>query len=293
MVSLKEKIKLFTPPFVIDLVRRLQSELSNRAEWEYIPRGWDYARLHPEIKGWNVQDVLEAYQQKWPQFVAMLNGTGPLGLAHESTLTTDQDIISHNIMMTFAYALTLASRMKDRISFLDWGGGIGHYYLLAQKVLPDVAIDYHCKDVPVLCRYGAKLFPNQNFYEDESCLECTYDFVMASTSMHYTENWCALLLKLAQATSGYLYIANLPIVLKSPSFVFVQRPYRYGYNTEYLAWCLNRNELLKTAERGNLKLIREFIGGHRPHIKQAPEQNLYRGFLFTVTPESGHETRIK
>jgi putative methyltransferase (TIGR04325 family) len=292
-MNLKEKIKRVTPPVLIDLARCLQSELHSRAEWEYIPEGWNCAMSHPEVKGWNVQDVLEAYKQKWPQFVAMINGTGPLGLAHESTLTTDEDIISHNIMMTFAYTLTLASRMKERISILDWGGGIGHYYLLAQKLLPDVEIDYHCKDVPVLCRHGAQLFPKQHFYEDESCFGYTYDFVMASTSMHYTEDWKSLLLKLAQATSGYLYIANLPIVLQSSSFVFVQRPYRYGYNTEYLAWCLNRNELLSTAERGNLTLIREFIGGHRPYIKQAPEQNLYRGFLFTVNPERGHETRIK
>lgn len=286
-MNLKEKIKRVTPPVLIDLARCLQAELNSRAEWEYIPEGWNYAMSHPEVKGWNVQDVLEAYKQKWPQFVAMINGTGPLGLAHESTLTTDEDIISHNIMMTFGYVLALAARKKDRLSILDWGGGIGHYYLLAQKLLPDVEIDYYCKDVPVLCRHGAQLFPKQDFYEDESCLGYTYDFVMASTSMHYTKEWQILFRRLAGATSEYFYIANLPIVLSATSFVFVQRPYQYGYNTEYLAWCLNRDELLHTAELCQLVLVREFIYGHKPYIRHAPEQNMYRGYLFRANGMSG------
>ncbi len=153
--------------------------------------------------------MLETYKKKWPQFVAMVQGTGPLGMAHESALTTNADLNSHNTMMAFGYALALAARHKDRLSFLDWGGGIGHYYLLAQALLPDVEIEYHCKDVPVLCEYGAQLFPQQHFYQDARCLDHVYDFVLASTSMHYTENWQILLRRLAGATRDYLYIARI------------------------------------------------------------------------------------
>jgi putative methyltransferase (TIGR04325 family) len=279
-IALRNIIRLITPPVLLQLAKLLRRDNRSFIEWEYVPEGWTYAETHPEIKGWNVQDVLEVYKEKWPRFVAMLQGTGPLGMTHESALTTDEDISSHNAMMAFAYILALAAREKERLTMLDWGGGIGHFFLLSQALLPDVEIEYHCKDVPVLCEHGAQLFPQQKFYPDERCFEREYDLVVASTSMHYTEDWQALLQRLSGATSEYLYIANLPSVLQIPSFVFVQRPYQYGYNTEYLAWCLNQTEFLHTAERAGLNLVREFVYGYQPPIQGAPEQNIYRGYLF-------------
>jgi len=252
-------------------------------EWEYIPEGWDYAKAHPEVRGWNVPEILERYKQKWSSFVAFMENNETLGISHESELTSNTDIKFHNINMTFAYVFTLAAHKKEKITMLDWGGGIGHYYLLAKTLLPKVQIEYHCKDVPQLAEYGAQLFPEHHFYPDDSCLKRTYDFVMASTSLQYVEDWQSLLSGLAKATKKYLYITGLPIVLNVPSFVFIQRPYSYGYNTEYLGWCLNKKEFLSCAERQGIKLIREFIVGDKPHIQFAPEQNEYRGFLFERT----------
>lgn len=249
-------------------------------EWEYIPEGWNYAQTHPEVKGWNVQEVLNTYKQKWPKFVQMVQGTAPLGISHESSLTTNEDIYSHNLIMAFAYALSLASLKKEELSFLDWGGGIGHFFLLAKSLLPDIEIDYHCKDVPLMVKYGGDLFPTARFFTNNDCFKYTYDFVMASGSIHYSENWQTLLTELASVTSAYMYIANLPTVQKTQSFVFLQRPYRYGYNTEYLAWCINQAEFLSIANQSGLDLVREFIYGQQPIIVNAPEQNSYRGYLF-------------
>src|SRR5437660_12823942 len=107
-----------------------------------------------KIKGWNVESVLNVYREKWPAFVKQLEGTGPFGVAHESDLNDRTDPIFHNIIMSYGYALSIASRCKRSISLLDWGGGIGHYYLISQALIPDLEIDYHCKDVPILAEYG-------------------------------------------------------------------------------------------------------------------------------------------
>src|SRR5919205_999063 len=55
-------------------------------EFEYIPRGWDYLSDHPEVKGWNVEDVLQVYIQQWDPFVEMVQGSHPLSGIHESVL---------------------------------------------------------------------------------------------------------------------------------------------------------------------------------------------------------------
>ena len=283
MSKLKELVRDITPPILL----RWRQQISRRTqlqEWEYIAQGWSYLAEHPEVKGWNVAEVLTTYQQKWPAFVDKVAGTNPLGITHESDLLSNEDLVSHNGIMTFGYILALSALQKRQISILDWGGGIGHYCLLAKALLQnqDRQLDYHCKDVPLLVEYGLKLFPDQHFYVDDSCLHQSYDLVMASTSLHYTENWQELVRNLASATKNYLYLANVPTVKQADSFVFVQRAYKYGYNTEYLGWCLNHHELIAHAEKSGLILRREFVYGHKPTIHNAPEQNEYRGYLFST-----------
>jgi putative methyltransferase (TIGR04325 family) len=277
----KQTIKYLAPPCLIDLARRLKMIVRReRPEWEYVPEGWARAQADDKITGWNVQSVLEAYKAKWPAFVHQLEGTAPLGTSPESHTLQQNDLAFHNTMMVYAYALTLASWQKASITMLDWGGGIGHYYLISKTLLPGLEIDYHSKDMPVFIEHGRRLFPQAHFYADESCLTQRYDFVLASTSLHYSQDWSAVLARLAKATAGYILITQLPIVYQSRSFVFVQRPYRYGYNTEYLGWCLNRAEFLDRAKEAELELVREFLTGHQVLIARAPEPCEYRAFLF-------------
>lgn len=229
--------------------------------------------------------MLEAYKAKWHAFVKSVQGTGPLGVAHEAVKITNNDYAAHNTIMCYAYVLTLAARGKKTISLLDWGGGIGHYYLISRALLPDMGIEYHCKDVPILCEYGRTLFAKANFYEGDTCLERTYDLVLVSASLQYVETWCSTLRDLTSVTGEFLYVTRLPIVHRVKSFVALQRSYKYGYNTEYLGWFLNREEFLNCLlGTGKMKLVREFLIAERPLVHEAPEQGEYRGFLFRRIP---------
>ena len=215
-MSAKGWIRSFTPPILWESLRQLRDGGGRHpVAWEYVPDGWAYARNHPEVRGWNVEEVLNVYRAKWPRFVSLTQDTGSLGFAHESDLRSRDDVFSHNVVMSFAYALALASRSSDTLSMLDWGGGIGHYYLLAKAVLHGVAIDYHCKDMPLFAEYGAQLLPEQHFYSTDACLGRAYDLVMAGTSVHYAEDWQGLFSRLARATRRYLYIANIPTIAGS------------------------------------------------------------------------------
>jgi len=248
--------------------------------WEYVPQGWAARNADPDIKGWNVDAIRETYEKKLPVYLDALAEPKPLGVGHEFLHFSNEDFTFHNMNMSYAYVLALAARCKATLSLLDWGGGIGHYYYLSRILVPGLDIDYHCKDVPVLAEYGKSLHPDAHFYADEACFERTYDLVLSSGSLHYSEDWADTLRKLSGATREYLYVCRLPTVREADSFVFVQRPYVMGYGTEYLSWCINRGELLRVAEESGLRLVREFISGERPYIDRAPEQNEYRGFLF-------------
>ena len=154
MSGIKEYIRLLMPPLLWGAAKRLNRTFLSKPEWEVVPEGWSYVKNHPEVKGWNVEGVLKVYQKKWPRFLEMISGPGPLGLAHESELSSREELVSHNIVMSFGYVLSVAAGPGRRLKMLDWGGGVGHYFHLARRLLPEMEIEYHCRDVPLLAEVG-------------------------------------------------------------------------------------------------------------------------------------------
>jgi putative methyltransferase (TIGR04325 family) len=242
-------------------------------EWEYIPEGWEQ-----EAKGWAVDSVARGYRDKWPDYVAAIEAPNPLGVHHETAQVTVGDPGAHNMLVTFAYVVALVARGRNRLSVLDWGGGLGHYHALARSAVPGLELDYHVKETPATSAVGAELSPEVVFHDDDSCLGRRYDLVVASSSLQYEQDWRLLLGRLAGAAGGHLYVARVPVALRAESFVVIQRPYAHGYDTEYLGWVLNRRDLLAAA---GLPLAREFLLDARFSAEGAPENPVeHRSFLF-------------
>jgi len=280
--KIKKAAQYLTPPLVWDLLKLFWVFLkkSKYYEWEYTALGWDAEKVNTDIKGWNVDSILNVYKSNWQNFLSNISKVSPLGISPESNSNERLNLTFHNIMMTYGYVLSMASRNKSSISVLDWGGGIGHYYVISKHLIPSLNIEYHCKDVPLLSNHGKEIFPEAYFYTDETCFNRKYDFVMASTSLQYSKDWIRVLRGLANSSSDYLFITRIPVVEKVASFVIIQRPYQYGYKTEYLGWCFNKYEFLNIAKSMNLHLVREFFAQESSFIYNAPEQPTYYGFLF-------------
>jgi len=253
-------------------------------EWEYAPEGWRRLEADARLAGWNVEGVAEAYRSKWESYRRALEGHGPLGIYHEVRADEEvgtHDVAAHNMLVTFAYVVALAAHRKERLSLLDWGGGIGHYALLAEKVLPRLELEYHCKEVPQIVAAARALGLPGRFVDDDSWRDRRYDLVLASGSLQYSEDWCATLRDLGEHAKEYLYVTRLPLARTVPSFTVIQRAYDYGYDTEYLGWVVNRDALLACAERASLELVREFLLDAWLSAKGAPESPTgHGGFLF-------------
>ena len=268
---LRRGIQPFLPPLVANYVWYAFSRNT------YEPRGWT---TNGHVGGWDRDSVAAAQAAHWPVLVQNVEGAGPLGVSHLPTRTTRQDAADHNVMMSYGYVLARVARNKPSLSVLDWGGGLGHYYLYSKALLPEVAIDYHCFDVPVLCELGRRLQPDAHFYEQENSLAGTaFDLVISSSSLHYFKDWRQVANTLVQRTGGFLYIARLMTVSRVPSFVVKQRS-QQGYATEFLVWFLNRGETIEYIERLGMALVREFVYEESWPVKNAPEQGECRGFLF-------------
>lgn len=268
-MKIKKTLKLIIPPVFLEIYRSIYNRFHQREvkyEWEFVPEGWD--RL-PHVRGWNVHTVLESYISKWEEFVGILKSTEPI--MHNLT--------GHNTIMTFAYVLLYVSVGKSRIRMLDWGGSIGHYYVLSKTLLPpEIKLDYVCKDLPILCAHGRKLFPEAKFYDDDSYLKHRYDFSLVSASLQYSFDWKSTLKNIAEVTDEYIFVTRLPIVQNNPSFVVLQR----SYGTEYLGWVFNKSEFLQYTKDISLSLVREFFISDKIQAYLVPEPFDFRGFLFRV-----------
>jgi putative methyltransferase (TIGR04325 family) len=248
-------------------------------EWEYVPEGWSR-----QVRGWDVAEIAEAYRRRWPEFVAAVRGTGTLGVAHEVPQGRNVAVDDpgwHNAIITFGYVLARASGTAARLSILDWGGGPGHYLVLARALLPEVSFDYHSRDLPRLVELGRDLLPEATFHADDACLDRTYDLVVASDSLQYAQELAPALARLAAVAAPWLYVAQLPVAKEAPSFVVRQRPDAYGYETEYLGWIVNEATLLDAAASAGLTLEREFIAPGAIDAEGAPERPVQlRSYLF-------------
>lgn len=275
----------FVPPIFIDTGRWLRSKTikAEVPEWEYLPGGWPENISDKRIQGWDAEGVVHTLTKTYPSFIESITAPKPFGLSNEAVTKGKHDLGFHNTVMTFAYVLTLAAKGKNKIRFLDWGGGIGHYYKLAKSLFPDLEIEYTSKDMPKLCAAGKKLIPEARFVSDEEdCLNQKYDLVMASTSLHYSQDWQRVLTQLIQSANPYIFVTRFPVIESKPSYVMIQRPYKYGYDTEYIGWCVNKKEFFDVAKKAGAILVRTFFCADADNIiiTNAPEQARYQGFLF-------------
>jgi len=266
------------PPVLVDALRGIGlGTAPARDKYEAVGPNWPVA--FDSNPGWEDSDIAKTQASRWREWCDFCADTGPLDMPHEAARPFSGNMQFHNTYMTFGYVLALAAANKKRLSILDWGGGLGHYSVLASALLPDVRIEYHCKDLPAFCEQGAALLPAATFHTDASCLQRTYDLVIASGSLQCSGNWKEILTGLAKATDGYLYVTRLPVVLDSPSMVVQQRTYEQGFNSDLLGWFLNRQEFLAISEVAGMRFVREFFLAQHPAVEGIAEQAQVRGFL--------------
>jgi len=262
------------------MIKKMLKKIKGKdSMYEYSPNGWIE---DDRIRGWNVKNIVEIQKAKWPQFVDLLEGNGPLGIYHESKELSAYNYKIHNTIMCFAYVLALSARLKNNISILDWGGGIGHYYKFSRTLIPNIGINYVCIDLPLYCKAGQDILPQVEFYDDDQLIESRkFDLVLCSGALQCSKDWGNVLKKLVSFTKDYLYITRLPIIEVSNSFVAMQRPFKYNsYDTEFLTWFFNKKEFVDTLTSYGMELVREFLLSEKPYVKKAPEQGEFKGFLF-------------
>ena len=171
------------------------------------------------------------------------------------------------------------------MSILDWGGGFGLLSLVVAEMFPDLEVDFHVREVPLVAQAGRDAMPQVHFWDDDTCLDRTFDLVNASSSLQYAARWEDTLTNLGSA-GRFLLLSRLPVTSDPRSFVVRQR----AYGTSYDGWVISHPALLETAGSAGLTLDREFIEGWSVAVSGAPGDNEHRAFLFNHRARDDEDT---
>jgi putative methyltransferase (TIGR04325 family) len=275
--SFKRVAVLLLPPLLTDLLRGLRRRRA-APEWQAVSKNdWTVS------DGWLHPSIVQTQVANWTGFSNSIEPPNPLGLTGYTPSGAPINVSPHNIMMTFGYVLgrAIATASRRPVKVLDWGGGVGQYALLAKRLYLEVALDYTVCELQPLAEAGRQLVGDVEFTSDGvGSLKIPYDLIYASSSLQYVRDVYGLLEKIAGSGSRWIMICRMPFVDEAGDFVVAQRPQRYGYDTEYTGWFLNRNKFVGFMQQCGYKLEREFLNDERPMVAGAQEQCSYRGFLF-------------
>jgi putative methyltransferase (TIGR04325 family) len=280
MASFLKKMQLFLPPVLADFIKKNIGYVG-LAPWEYAPQGF---KTEVKAGGWGLDSIAALQKEKWPSYASRIGSCNSLGINHESpNVSSNNDPFFHNLLISFAYVFALSAINKKVVKMLDWGGGIGHYGLLAEELVKTtgIEVDYFCYDFEVFNNHGSTLNPTYHYFNDKDLyLDQKFDLLVASSSIWYETDWKVGVDKICRYDAEYIYITRMIFIVDKPSFVAIQRPKTMGYQTEYLFWIINKTEFLQYMESKNLMMVREFEFGPVTPIFKAPEQGTMKGFLF-------------
>jgi putative methyltransferase (TIGR04325 family) len=268
----KRSLKAILPPLLWDIGKDFKRRLLRSVDhFAYAPQGWS-TRLPAGATSedyWN--SIVTRERSACEALIARVQARQPM-------LIPDEDVND----VLFGYVLALAARHKPKVTVLDYGANLGDHYWLGKALVPDVDLDYHCKELPRVAESGRQLSPAVTWHTDDRCLAQPHDLVMFSGSLQCLPDWQDILRRAAQSARHYLFLSEVPVVRNVPSYVVTQRS---GGATN-LQSQLNRSEIVDTVERGRLRLIREFTLGEHPPVANAPEQAMRVGLLFQRFPGS-------
>jgi putative methyltransferase (TIGR04325 family) len=264
MSHAKLVLKSWLPPVVWNVGKSMKRRVLRSDHFEYAPHGWSTPLGNRNEDYW--LPVANEERQAYEQLVRCAE-------SRSANSTPEVTVIEH---LAYGYVLGLAGRGKRAIRVLDYGGNLGQHLFIGRAMMPDLAVDFHCKELPSVAQIGLSLNPSVTWHVKDACLAESYDLVMFSSSLQYVRDWKATLHQAANAAGAFLFLCDVPIVRSVNTFMATQRSHGLT-NVQYI---LNCDEIVSCLGGSGLRVVGQFEMREHPEIMKAPEQPQRRSFLF-------------
>lgn len=194
-------------------------------------------------------------------------------LALAKTPGTVSEVVAYNASL-LPFLTALVSQQAGKVRILDFGGGLGFTYLpVIHSLTGSASVDYHIVENENICTLGAQVFGNNERIHFHSALTDDLrdmDIVHLGSSLHYVEQWQALIGKLSNLNPKYFLLTDLTAG-DFPTYVTAQN----YYGSKIPSWFFNITEVIDhMASRGFSLLFRsKHIGTYLGKQQECPQEN--------------------
>lgn len=144
--------------------------------------------------------------------------------------------------------------MKERVSILDFGGGLGIGFMTLLESLPEARnkVSYAILEVQEVCKAGEKLYSGESAitYFTSIPASTAFDIVHAASSLQYIENWKAWVSAICMVNPKYVLLSDV-FAGKITPYVTLQN----YYGSKIPHWFLNLRELISNFDQNGYQLI--------------------------------------
>jgi putative methyltransferase (TIGR04325 family) len=163
-------------------------------------------------------------------------------------------------------ALGEVARPDRPLAVLDWGGGFGELGWQARRLKPELALDLHVVELPVVCDYAHGVCSDATFHDDEAVLAGTHDIVLAIAALHYAEDWRAVVARLARAAGTLLVLIDVPTASGAAGLSLWERPLADLAEAQFIGRIIDPAALVAAIEAAGAWQVRELPASNpQPH----------------------------
>jgi putative methyltransferase (TIGR04325 family) len=253
----KRIVRGLLPPFLVDILRRIQPTARSRFVWDGI---YQHRRDVPTLNAGADYDV----DQRIDEMVK--DARRSLRLVHAGTNNVDW----HEALGVLA---GLVHSEKGRVRVLDFGGGIGHSFIqLLGTIGATAAVEYQIVELEKMSAAGREFFahePRVHFHTEVPVLADGVDIVYLSSVLPYIEDYADLLRSLARVRAPYLLLARFAAG-RFPTYAAKQ----LNLPGQVLAyWFLNTDEIIKILDEVRYSLAYDGLVGPTYDQSNFPESH--------------------
>jgi putative methyltransferase (TIGR04325 family) len=271
---IRKVARLLLPPVLMHACRKMRS---NTHEWRALAPNSSW----PSGSGWSDPKVVAVQKSKWNRLLEKAEGTRVLDFNPEANVEDwRNDLYAQGHWYMIAYALSRTAK-NGHCRMIDYGSGLGQFGVILRALLPEIELEYVGIDLPEVIAEARVCNTKGAFYSSEEYRDIQpADFMLASSSLQYNENWEEQLALLAGLSLSRFFITRTLVTDGDSDFICVQNPGAVGYGAEYAGWVFSEKSLPRAMKRLGFELEREMLIWPGPIISGHAERVVFKGYLF-------------
>jgi len=164
-------------------------------------------------------------------------------------------VVSYRMnLLPLLAATTAVNSKKNKVTILDFGGGLGSTYISVTAACANSQIvDYHIVESKSICRAGKECFKGNthiHFYDHLPEKIQDVDIVCLCSSIQYIKDWQGLLKGVAEYDPQYVLLADVPAG-DIPTYATVQN----YYESKIPYWFFDVNEIIRMMSSIKFELL--------------------------------------